>query len=190
MELDEESIKNLLPEAEQGNVESQLGLGQILIFGGNSIRDVAKGLRWIHRSAEQGHPRAQFYLARLYALGDRVPIDQGAAAKWFRKAVPHYHQAAEMGDEYAATHLAFAYSGICEGIADPLEAYAWECFASASGDEAAAVMLARFPPKLTREQIERGKALASERLERRRKNNPPKDRGGFGEAPDVPRTRS
>lgn len=75
--------------AEQGRVNSQYKLGQILsqsaasVATKNNSRNTEQAIYWFCKASSQGHRRAQIELGLLYQNGIAVPADITEAYKWF-----------------------------------------------------------------------------------------------------------
>jgi TPR repeat protein len=91
-------------DAEQGNVEAQIKLGDAYSTR-YSAADQARATKWYRKAAEQGNAEAQ------YTLGSRLVNAQGTwqranyveGAAWYRKAAEQGHTKAQrsLGDIYA-----------------------------------------------------------------------------------------
>ena len=73
-------------DAEQGNVDAQLNLGNIYMLGLGVTQDYKTALRWFKLGAEQGNVNAQFSLGILYANGFGVTQDYARAYMWWNIA--------------------------------------------------------------------------------------------------------
>ena len=84
--------------AEMGNAEAQYGLGMIYCDDAADTRkDIAEGLRWLHRAARQNHLPAQERLLRIYSIGEGVERNLEEAQKWHRKVQHQYRKMARLG---------------------------------------------------------------------------------------------
>ena len=145
-------------------------LGLMYLNGEGVIKDEAKALVFIRKSAEQGNAEAQNSLGVRYANGQGVPKDEAEAVKWYRLA-------AEQGYAWAQFSLGFCYQ-YGKGVAkDESQAVNWYrksaeqgnakaqgalgyCYANGQGvpkDEAEAV-------KWYRKSAEQGNAIAQNHL--------------------------
>ena len=92
----------VIEEAERGNADAQLELGNRYFKGKGVEQDYAKAAEWYEKSAEQGKAGAQLYLGRCYYYGLGVFENYFEAVKWFREA-------AEQGNSDAAFSLGRCY---------------------------------------------------------------------------------
>ena len=76
-------LRELLPNANQGNAAAQFALGWMYEHGRGVSKDHAEAVRWYRKAAEQGHALAPAFLGAMYAKGDGVAQDDVAALKWF-----------------------------------------------------------------------------------------------------------
>jgi TPR repeat protein len=73
--------------AEQGQLEAQLNLGNILYKGlGGLPQNYAEAAKWFHLAADQGDATAQSKLGAMYDNGEGVPQDYAVAHMWFNLA--------------------------------------------------------------------------------------------------------
>jgi TPR repeat protein len=70
------------PLAEEGDVDAQLGLGELYLQGQGVAQDFKVAAEWLTKAAEGGHPRAQAMLGGLYATGLGVPQDFSTSYFW------------------------------------------------------------------------------------------------------------
>ncbi|MEF3075634.1 caspase family protein [Methylobacter sp. Wu1] len=82
----ESALKVWLPQAQQGNAEAQVMLGEIYEKGLGGTADPALAAQWYSKAAEQGNSRAQIDLGYLYEKGLGVKKDIPTALNWYRKA--------------------------------------------------------------------------------------------------------
>ena len=88
-----ESIKWYQSAAEMGNLESQLALAEIYIFGFDEIeKNYQEAAFWFTKAAEKGHPQALNDLGNMYNFGMHFEKDR-------MKALDLYRQAAEAGGD-------------------------------------------------------------------------------------------
>ena len=76
------ALREFRPLAEQGDAESQFGLGIMYFAGWGVVRNDRESVRWLRRAAEQGYPHAQKYLGQMYRDGHGVSRDRFQAYKW------------------------------------------------------------------------------------------------------------
>jgi hypothetical protein len=134
-------IKQLKPDAEKGDADSQNNLGLFYANGIGVDQDSKEALHWLRKSAEQGYPLGLFNLGLAYLQGCGVKSDAEEAAKFFRTAADKGLAVAQfkMGEMY------------CEGVGVPRDytkAAEWFRLAASRGDENAAVALKNLDHKI------------------------------------------
>ncbi|XP_030753370.1 protein sel-1 homolog 1 [Sitophilus oryzae] len=74
--------------AEKGDVQAQVGLGQLHYQGGRGIDlDYQKAMHYFTQAADAGNPMAMAYLGKIYLDGsDEVEANNDTAFKYFKKA--------------------------------------------------------------------------------------------------------
>ena len=105
-------------------------------------------------AAKQGNAVAQYNLGVMYDNGMGVPENDAEAVKWYRKA-------ADQGDAKAQHNLAFMYAngmGVPENF---IRAYVWWSMAKTQGQTDVAGGLDILKPRMTKQQIADGQALAA-----------------------------
>lgn len=102
--LDNDLIEYYQMLAEKGDVQSQVGLGQLHYQGGRGvIRDHQKALHYFLQAADAGNPIAMAFLGRIYLEGsEMVKADNATAYKYFKKA-------ADMGNPVGQSGLGLMY---------------------------------------------------------------------------------
>lgn len=141
--------------AEQGNADAQEALGLLYENGLGVSQDYQQAANWYQKAVEQGNAGAQEFLGVLYGDGKGVPQDLQQAALLFRKA-------AEQGRVKAQGILGAMYA-VGMGVPQDLAlAYALFSHAAANGDKNAMPTREKIVAKMTPEQIEEGKAIASQ----------------------------
>ena len=70
------------PDAEEGDVDAQLGLGELYLQGQGVAQDFRIAAEWMTKAAEAGEPKAQAMLGGLYATGLGVPQDFATSYFW------------------------------------------------------------------------------------------------------------
>lgn len=75
-----------LPQAEQGDLEARVIVGEIYERGIGVTPDYAEAARWYRLAADAGSKRAQINLGYLYEQGLGVTSDPVAALDWYRRA--------------------------------------------------------------------------------------------------------
>ena len=109
----EESIQLLTPEAERGDGEAALLLGDIYLYGRGVPRDYRTARKWLEVAAKDGRSEAFFNLGAIYDKALGVDRDASQAIKWFTLA-------ADQRDPDAQLNLALFYikgDGVTKNIA-------------------------------------------------------------------------
>ena len=109
----EESIQLLTPQAERGDGEAALLLGNMYLYGRGVDRDYPPARRWLDIAAKDGHSDALFNLGAIYDKALGVDRDALQAVKWFTLA-------ADQRDPEAQLNLALFYikgDGVAKDIA-------------------------------------------------------------------------
>lgn len=83
---DENSLKDLIKAAEQGDTAAQFELGVHYMNGRGTLQDYRKAFEWNTKAAEHGFLDAQNNLGVIYEKGQGVPQDYNKALEWFTKA--------------------------------------------------------------------------------------------------------
>ena len=107
------ALKNLIVNAEKGDVASQSALGDCYYNGDGVEVNHSEAAKWYRKAAEQGDINAEFKLgamyATLYEVGKGVVRDYGESIKWYHKAVDQYRKAADQGVAVAQCSLGQIY---------------------------------------------------------------------------------
>ena len=99
----EDSHQQMLKSADEGDLNAQLSLGYLFLYGEGDIKpDYAKAFKYYSMAAEQGDNIAINNLGSLYYSGIGTTADVGKAMDMFEKA----HQ---LGNVEASVNLAFLY---------------------------------------------------------------------------------
>ena len=98
----EESIQLLTPQAERGDGEAALLLGNMYLYGRGVARDYPPARKWLDIAAKDGHSDALFNLGAIYDKALGVDRDAPQALKWFTLA-------ADQRDPEAQLNLALFY---------------------------------------------------------------------------------
>jgi TPR repeat protein len=85
----QESYKQLIPDAENGDPGAQWGLGLLYGMGRGVPQNNQTSFYWYKKAAEQGFPPAEADVGFAYALGRGVEKNEGLAAQWMMKAAVH-----------------------------------------------------------------------------------------------------
>lgn len=148
-----ENTAKLRTNAEQGDAEAQMLLGQMCLAGSGVAKDEAEAVKWLRLAAGQNQAQAQLSLGMCFAQGTGVKKDEAEAAKWLRRA-------AEQNQVEAQAMLGICYS-LGRGVAeDPIEAYKWLFLASEQGNEKAKKACALITGQLSASQIAEGQKRA------------------------------
>ncbi|XP_073941117.1 uncharacterized protein [Choristoneura fumiferana] len=86
--LDSDLIEYYQLLAEKGDVQAQVGLGQLHFQGGRGVSlDVHKALHYFQQAAKTGNAVANAFLGKIYLEGgDGIKADNETALRYFRKA--------------------------------------------------------------------------------------------------------
>ncbi|KAJ8924298.1 hypothetical protein NQ315_007091 [Exocentrus adspersus] len=86
--LDNDLIEYYQLLAEKGDVQAQVGLGQLHYQGGRGVDlDYKKAMHYFTQAANAGNAMAMAYLGKIYLDGsDEVPANNDTAFKYFKKA--------------------------------------------------------------------------------------------------------
>ena len=96
-------LEQSLRLAKEGNVESQMNLGYMYLYGNNGVeQDFEKAFEYYNMAAEQNNPIALNNIGSLYFNGIGVEKNRAKALDYFRRS-------ATLGNDNAATNLAFIY---------------------------------------------------------------------------------
>lgn len=121
-----EAIDKLLKSAKNGNVKSQVKLGDIYREGKEIQKNYAEAIRWYHRAIDQGNTTAQVSLGWMYANGKGVPQND-------KEAVKLYRLAADQGNSIAQYNLGVTYTNGKGVSRDASEAVKWYQLAADQG---------------------------------------------------------
>lgn len=172
-EIPLEDMPWLYNEAEKGDAEAQLLMGNCFCIGRNVPKSLEKAVIWWRKAAKQGASEAMYNLGCAYSLGEGVPQSDDEAYQWWRRgaeagdvrsqtalgdcyrdgmgvspseaeALKWWRKAAEQNFPEAQYNLAYCYAeGI--GVEQSYEdAVLWFSRAAAQGDEMAMYSLAHF----------------------------------------------
>ena len=96
-------LEQSLRLANEGNVESQMNLGYMYLYGNNGVeQDFEKAFEYYNMAAEQNNPIALNNIGSLYFNGIGVEKNRAKALEYFRRSAIN-------GNDNAATNLAFIY---------------------------------------------------------------------------------
>ena len=133
-QVEPEDLEGLRLAAEQGDAQSQFGLGTLYYEGRQLPQNDAAAARWIGLAADQGHAVAQFSLGLLYYEGRGVQVDRAEAVRWYRIS-------AEQGYAEAQYSLALAFEDGAGVQRDAASAVEWFRLAADQGHPVAQYFL-------------------------------------------------
>lgn len=137
--LEREAMHELMDDAVNGDVESQLSMAVQYRSNQRFLSDASEAFAWLTRSAQAGSADAQLALAIAYANGERVAENQTKATFW-------YGRAAQVGNTVAqylyAVQLEF---GLGSNV-DLAAAISWYRKAAAGGSAEAKMRLTKEKP--------------------------------------------
>lgn len=86
--LDSDLIEYYQLLAEKGDVQAQVGLGQLHLQGGRGVTlDVGKAFHYFQQAAKAGNAVANAFLGKIFLEGgDGIKVDNDTALRYFRKA--------------------------------------------------------------------------------------------------------
>ncbi|XP_026743235.1 protein sel-1 homolog 1 isoform X1 [Trichoplusia ni] len=86
--LDTDLIEYYQLLAEKGDVQAQIGLGQLHFQGGRGVTlDIGRALHYFQQAAKAGNSVAHAFLGKIYLEGgDGIKADNETALRYFRKA--------------------------------------------------------------------------------------------------------
>ena len=100
-----QEVADLLTQAERGDPEAQLEVGEMYVAGRDVPQNDAVAFAWYRQAAEQGVAEAQFNVGLMYSAGRGVPRDEAEAVTWYQKAAAQ--GLAEAVDEVIARAAAY-----------------------------------------------------------------------------------
>jgi TPR repeat protein len=141
--------------AEAGQKHAQWRLGVMLDKGEGVASDPHAAFEWFLKSAAQGFTNAYVSLGVMYSTGRGVAQD-------YAKALTAYREGARRGNVHAFNEIGVAYLH-GEGVAaDRQEAVAWFIIAATSGDSVGQRNLQLAGSDMTKADLDRAAARASE----------------------------
>ena len=81
-----QEVADLLTQAERGDPEAQLKVGEMYVAGRDVPQNDVVAFAWYRQAAEQGVAEAQFNVGLMYSAGRGVPRDEAEAVTWYQKA--------------------------------------------------------------------------------------------------------
>ena len=150
-------VADLLRDAEAGDLEAHVRLGDLYQRGEGVEQDDAEAVAWFHRAAEQGHADAQFRLGFAYSNGSGVVLDYAESLAWF-------HRAAEQGHDAAQWILGSLFYSLGRGEVprDDVQAAMWLYLALSQNDGHDRSPLDMLEARMTPAQIAEAQRLADE----------------------------
>ena len=101
----DKAVKELMPEAEKGDVEAIFLLGQMQQAGWGVPKDLKKATEWFGKAAQLGHLESQKEYGAALALGDGVEQDVNEGLKWLMIAAQKGHEGAAQYAAQLAKHF-------------------------------------------------------------------------------------
>jgi uncharacterized protein len=123
----ETALAEWQPLAEQGDANSQFGLGLLYGQGFGVPMDDEQALKWYGLAADQGHAEAQYKLGLMYQNGWGVEQSDATAFKWMQAS-------AEGGFADAQRALGEMYADGIGVAMDLVQAYRWFETGASLGD--------------------------------------------------------
>jgi TPR repeat protein len=153
------ALKELQPLAEDGNPQAQFQLGWTHREGQGLPSDAVQMAKWLRKSAEQGYMEAQFHLGELYARGIGVREHPAQALQWFLKAADQGHARSQFN---AGEMYAYGGPGVKKDVVAAYALYSLPDKGDASLGNSKKSALSSLARKLSRDEVQAGKALASQ----------------------------
>ena len=111
-----QEVADLLTQAERGDPEAQLEVGEMYVAGRDVPQNDVVAFAWYRQAAEQGVAEAQFNVGLMYSAGRGVPRDEAEAVTW-------YQQAAAQGLAEAQVNLGVIFAAGQVVVSDLVTAY-------------------------------------------------------------------
>lgn len=89
----QDSLKNILAMAKDGNAEAQNEVGMWYYTGTHTERNYERALQWFARSAQQGNVEAIGNMAMCYQYGHGIARDSVTATKLYQKSIQKGNEA-------------------------------------------------------------------------------------------------
>jgi len=141
--------------ADQGNYNSQVGLGFMYFKGQGVAQDYEEAVRWYRKAADQGWANAQSNLGFMYFKGFGVKRNYEEAVRWYRKA-------ADQGWANAQNNLGGMYLNGQGVTQDYVQAHMWFDLAATGGRKDAENSREKTAEQMTPVQIAEARRLARE----------------------------
>jgi uncharacterized protein len=145
--------EELLPLAEEGNLDAQYLLGVMYKNGDGGEENFVEAVRWLYAAAEQGNAGARYNLGIMYSRGMGVIQDDVEAVRWWRSA-------AGQGDSRAQNNLGLMYQNGRGVPQDFVHAHMWFNVAASRGNQTARINRDTVTAQMTLPQIAEAQELA------------------------------
>ena len=145
--------EELLPLAEEGNLDAQYLLGVMYKNGDGGEENFVNAVFWLHAAAEQGNIGARYNLGIMYSRGMGVIQDDVEAVHWWRLA-------AGQGDSRAQNNLGLMYQQGRGVPQDFIRAHVWFNVAASRGNQTARVNRDTVTAQMTPAQVAAAQELA------------------------------
>ncbi|WP_194726428.1 tetratricopeptide repeat protein [Noviherbaspirillum malthae] len=89
--VDTRTIKEVVRDAEKGDVQSQAMAGYMYVSGDGVERNYREAYHWLMKATQKGNADAQHNLGVMYENGFLVELNYQTAAKWYRLAAEQDH---------------------------------------------------------------------------------------------------
>tara|TARA_R110002096_G_scaffold158845_1_gene324382 strand:+ start:917 stop:1510 length:594 start_codon:yes stop_codon:yes gene_type:complete len=152
------AFKEMLPLAEQGNIDAQWHIGLMYSNGEGVPENDKTAVKWYTLAAEQGYDKAQYNLGNMYNNGRGVPENDKTAVKW-------YTLAAEQGYAFGQAMLGLMYQYGKGVLTDNRRAYMWYNLASYNGNEISGKNKDKVSKEMTPADISKAQDMSSLCLE-------------------------
>ena len=133
-----QEVADLLTQAERGDPEAQLKVGEMYVAGRDVPQNDVVAFAWYRQAAEAGVAAAQFNVGLMYSAGRGVPRDEAEAVTW-------YQQAAAQGLAEAQVNLGVIFAAGQVVVSDLVTAYIYFSHAldRLTGEQRGQVLAAR-----------------------------------------------
>ena len=133
-EINKQQVKQLILQANQGDPEAQVYLGDMFRRGKGVPIDNTMARKWYNKAADQDDAKGQFSLGIMYYRGLGVTQDYAKAIEW-------YHKSAEQGYADAQMWLGYIYYLGPKAYRNLDKAKTWYSTAADQGHEEAELYL-------------------------------------------------
>lgn len=139
--------------AERGEPQLQLLLGQLLVNGVGTLRDLHEALRWFRAAAHARVPMAMNMVGRCHENGLGTPVDYVKAAHW-------YHRAATFDCDWAIYNYAHLLANGRGVTKDRGAAFLWFKLAASRGHARAMAFLGQYYENGWETPVDRDRAFS------------------------------